>query len=1395
MNTPKPRVRCRDIADNMVDILDGTAHADLYAHLSECGACRDARRGARQAATLVKYAGADYEQPKDLKARVLSEFRRRQSVGAEADSDSFFDRPTPQIGSLSAPEPFAEGSEPDRALLEEALELEEDARPTEPAPPTTAKMEAKPKPPKRATPKPPTRAQPKRSDPAASPPIGLSAYPATSKLPEARPRRGVDIRSVALKKRILFAGLLGGALAAAAAIALVVRWKAPGVAERGHGADGFGTVVTVATNGSAPGLSVCNEQGISCRALRSDEALTAGLLVTDAQTRARVKLADGSEVILDRGTRLLLASERPRRAMLQAGGLVAEIVKRPGERARFDLPQGWLEVISTKFSLRVSREVSTVDVSRGTVELSPQRGKKVVVSAGQQGRLFVGLPPTVGPARLEALSWSEIEPRDREALRGLGEVGIEKPGASDELFTKATLTSHKLQVRVVGGIARTEVKETFVNRSGAELDAIYRFPIPQGAELDRLALELDGKLVEGEFAEASGLPPRRDGTTADVGRRAEVWSPDGKDEALLEWKRAGRLEFSLGSLAKQATAKVVVSYTQVLKAQGGFRRYTYPLPNELESATRLASFEVDATVTEYDPTVGVASPGYSFKRSTGGDVAELKLRERDFVPQGDLFFEFALPERKKVQSAWVYRPSEPAAVAGGKGYVALALRPDFEPPAAKGRIVALAVDSSRSMYGETYRRAAEVAETIIRELDPEDRFTLLSCDTQCRILPGGAQKPGRKAAERARRFLEGISPEGASDVLAAVRLAFAVAKKAHFGREVRVLYVGDGRPTAGPVLPRFVTREVEVALPGGAGAVSAVAVGPLADTRMLAALCRAGGGVMLPFGPGQGATEVGYRVLGALYSPVLREVSVELPEGLVEVAPEQIDNIPYGSEGLVFARLKKDEVKGDVVLRGKLGQKSYERRISLELKAGQKTTSASVGSLFAARRIKDLERLDERADKKEAILLSSKFGVASRYTSLFVGKKPAILDTVLALERQSSDAEPLPVWTPARLVWKRAREPRQAATQAAAPKAADASLVSEPQADDGQRTKLENPYLDDPADDEGSSGPGAGDASVQGYGESPERYKSWQRQGEIDPDRKQPSVVTEDVLNQAIRRLEEHPNRPDVLKNMYVLRALTSQLDAAQKLAERWSAREPFGPEPLIARADLAARYGDRELAIRILGGVVDASPRDVGAQTRLFNLHRRAGQRELGCRHLMALAQLEMDDASILAQAASCAQRTGQTWFFDELFRAAKPWVTPVAKARISAFEDDADKHSGDLRVRASWDGKGHDLDLALLRPDGYRASWLGAPTGSVNATNVLSTAEEGLSLSGAKPGEYLIEIVRSAGSGPVKGELFVTAPANRRKIPFVLEGTSKIVGLVRISTKPYLLPVRPGP
>lgn len=284
--------------------------------------------------------------------------------------------------------------------------------------------------------------------------------------------------------------------------------------------------------------------------------------------------------------------------------------------------------------------------------------------------------------------------------------------------------------------------------------------------------------------------------------------------------------------------------------------------------------------------------------------------------------------------------------------------------------------------------------------------------------------------------------------------------------------------------------------------------------------------------------------------------------------------------------------------------------------------------------------------------------------------------------------------------------------------------------------------------------------------------------------------------------LASSPDSRDKTVALYALFATSGRIGEAQELTAKWAGRDALDPDALTARADLAARTGDRDRAVRILGGLADVRPNDKAIQTRLANLHDAAIAPAFACEHRIALADLAPSDVKLVAAAVQCARAQGMNELADQLrLDVDSKLRDAVDKASVAAIASSASSNvRGDIQLTAEWTG-GEDLDLALIDERGHRISWLGSPSKTVivSARDTTSARNEALGVLGLPRGNYVIEISRasgsaSAGAAPaatVRGELTLKLVGQTRRIPFTLTGGRVELGTMRVFFTSRLVPV----
>ena len=1342
------------LADELALLVDGDPDTlERWAEtLADSDEARDLLFEAQRAAARVADAGADFELPTDLEARLWAALDAREATADEAPVAA----ERPEAPEVAGPRPVEVG-----AFASERPEQ---------AP---------------------------------------SALPGASK----QGKKGLWI----------VLGVAASGLVAAAALALVWGLGAFRSGEGGSVGAGGGLGATVAAvvraaDGTArSGLSAAS--GGALTAVSEGVRLPSGSrVVTDARTRTRLTLSDGSTLTLNQDTEIVIG-QRGRTVELRRGELLAEVQPQPGSpNARYETPMGVVEVVGTKFLLTVSDDQGSVRVTRGAVRVHGQ-GRSVEVKTGQEGLMTRGLPPRVVPAidLASSLGWSELDERGQDELpiAGLGELRANKPGQREQTERSLSLAHHKVQVRIVGNMARTQIEETFRNESDDELEGVYRFPLPPGARIASLALEVDGRWEEGAFvpkeqARQIWRGVIRNATPERQREREEfIWVPGPwRDPAILEWQQGGRFELRIFPIPAHGERRIRLAYEQTVQPHADGRRYVYPLAHAEDDSTRVGHFEVDVRVAGRG--VHAKSRGYELVSEDEGNAQRLRYTREDFRPSGDLVIDYEDPGDESELRYWTFRGQGAAAPAretredrevaelqraladDERGYVALAIRPQLPGwTQARQRDYVLIVDSSQSMVGERYERAIRLAQGMIAEMDRRDRVLVMACDYRCRVMEEEPMVPSSVTAEAVGEFLRKEEPAGASDLAANLREAVNAAQRLGAGqqRSLQLVYLGDGVATVGPRRSGSLAAEVDEALTRGGrrlGRLTTVGIGQEADAVSLAAMARAGGGHYVPYVPGQRTGAAALAVLETTYGVSLEKATLELPEGVSDVAPVELPNLRAGEELVVAARLDRDVVEGSVVLRGTVGGRPFEQRYPVSLRAVNAAGNAFVPRIWAAKTIEALEERGKSEDVPKIVALSRGYGVMSRSTSLLVLESEAMFRAFgvdrarptlqwsgeeEAIAGQSHGAVEMPTGlgslASSSAAPRRARRSRARPESAPAPGAAAAPMadVMEPEPLEGLRERR------------------GGRARV-GWRGGRWMHKVWFREGRISPARDTqagPSLADLRAVRVAEERLQVQPDSRDRTRALVRALSRAGQLGRAEEVARQWLERDKLDPEALTYLSDVVGRMGRRDEALRLLTGIVDLAPEERVLQRRLAKAFERAGQADRACAHRVALAESWLEDLGLVAQAMRCERSLGRARAAERLLAMVDPSrrVEVVARARRIPPPDLV---RGEILLDAHWDGDS-EIDLTLVTPQGTRLSWMGGRT-NVVGDDAMRLGHERLGLWRASPGTYYLEVsrVNSWDDTPVRGTLDVRAFGERRRIPFELTGERAFLGRVSV-------------
>jgi hypothetical protein len=518
------------------------------------------------------------------------------------------------------------------------------------------------------------------------------------------------------------------------------------------------------------------------------------------------------------------------------------------------------------------------------------------------------------------------------------------------------------------------VQQVFFNPASETVEGLYRVRVPEGAVLERFAVDRNGELVEGYVREQA---------QARAAYEAQVYRGSTLDPALLEWDAPGSYRARIYPIGAGEVRRIAIRYAEWLPRayEGGPLFYRYPMAGGA-GAPHVGEFAFVADVSRADATRIRAGLGATV------EADRVELRRSDFSPRADLWMEL-VPRAADAQRAYRAPHLPPSRAPGSRivvneaderDYWYLPLRlPDslFEAPAdAQGLDVVIVADVSAGTDRAHLELGRAVAEAVAAHLGPQDRVSIVSSDLAIRAVDGGDTALGEVTPQRVERLLDGLAEVpagGATDLGAAIAQAGALLDPA---RDGAILYIGDGAPTVGELaadalLGHLRDQPHPIRL-------YAVAVGADANLDLLAELTH-GGGLAMRVEERDDAAEAAMDILAHLSQPVLTRVSVELGNGIENAFPRVPVDVVRGALFEVVGRVR-EQPPTEVIVRGSFHGTEVEHHVVLTTETSE--ASADLRLRWANERLH--QQLREGATREEIAELGTRYGLITPFTSYYV---------------------------------------------------------------------------------------------------------------------------------------------------------------------------------------------------------------------------------------------------------------------------------------------------------------------------------------------------------------------------------------------------------------------------
>jgi hypothetical protein len=548
-------------------------------------------------------------------------------------------------------------------------------------------------------------------------------------------------------------------------------------------------------------------------------------------------------------------------------------------------------------------------------------------------------PSTTGPGLRQADSF--VEPSAPNDAGGLGNLTA-RTDAGETLLLSLEAVHVSAEQR--GDMAAVEVIQRFHNDAKTVLEGTFRFPMPDGALLTGLALEIDGKLVDGELVEREKAKKAYEAVVDAM-----------QDPALLEWEHGSTFKMRVFPLEPGRSKTVKLTYLTPLRR---------------------------------------TPKGLEFVQATGAPAGSGVLPELTIDWQGK-----RVVEERNVAANRVFtiaaRPASPILreERPDGSFSLVRLTPDWTRLAADTLAVPkhwfVVVDTSRSAL-EEYPRELEALGVLLAKLPPRADFEIVTSDLDAKASPAGLVPASPAAIASTLAALRTVTPDGASDLGKALELVGRLAKSRP---DSALLYLGDCEPTWGVTRAEDVRALVARDLAGVP--IFPALFGNSIDDDLASELARVSGGRRTRIRRPEDVEALA-STLGRPRQR-LRELAVVAAPG-VEVLPSGPWSLEPGDELVLLAKAPRGQ---DPLVGLHVNAKTGSGTLDLLPRAAAETTGG-VARRFGAALVQKLEKAE--APPADVVKASLDYGVMSRLTSFLVLESEEAYAR-FAIERQRKQAE------------------------------------------------------------------------------------------------------------------------------------------------------------------------------------------------------------------------------------------------------------------------------------------------------------------------------------------------------------------------------------------------------
>ena len=590
------------------------------------------------------------------------------------------------------------------------------------------------------------------------------------------------------------------------------------------------------------------------------------------------------------------------------------------------------------------------------------------------------------------------------------------------------IKSHRVEAIIKNGAAKTIIKETFINPHNTDMEGIFVFPLPKGANVSLFRMKMKGKWVSGRVLEKNKARNIYNRIVSQM-----------KDPGLIEYMGNDMFKASVYPIPKNGQMEIEITYTQTTKLTGNVYSYTYPLKGmgkvntqriyhycghyyyrydrryistgctTTQKSTQPISTKEDFTFTakieSNVPIKSVYSPSHKLDIIKREKKVTIGFEKNKQILNKDIEIYYTVDKKDIGASILAYKPESEK-----NGYFMMMISPksEVDKKEIENKNLLLVIDTSGSMSGEKMKYAKKALKYVVGRLNKGDKFNIIRFSSGVDYYKDTPVLATEENIKKALKYVDDLYASGGTAIDEALKEAL---KQADKELPNMIVFMTDGRPTVGET---EVSEIVKNSIKNNTKKVKifSFGIGDDLNAVLIDKISAKNGGVSDYIKPGAEIEAVISAFYDKVAFPVLTNIKLKI-SGVktYDLYPYKIDDLFKGEELRVFGRYKLNgNSNGKGWLKRMISLYNNGKTATLTLtgnkKGKQETYEFNVNfksfdnndfipNIWATKKVGFLlEEIRLNGENKELVdevkRLATKFAIVTPYTSYLVTEKDKI---------------------------------------------------------------------------------------------------------------------------------------------------------------------------------------------------------------------------------------------------------------------------------------------------------------------------------------------------------------------------------------------------------------------